>query len=909
MLMQSFSRTSSVLANVIDDYRELIENATSSLEAQLERINKKLEAIVAVDTESLCTDVEERKSLKKGLLSSKACLKLISSLSWLIEQRKRKARHHDSRVNSSASILGMMTDKTLQEIIRYSGQGRLREAEALSRNLHLEQLNQFTNKELYSDSANDDGSSSSDWLVEESKLDTIISIEKTTGTGNASTPTDPIHEVGDCLSDISQPPSVFSLATMPSTIFTTDTRLTADEIRTAIDELVCIFLEDAEIAYLFKEAILKQHIAWDHLDRNFRRLMERFATNLKDEAQEAIDLDLASLILSRVSLVAEKIGSRFRQESSAIDTFPQGSPQMRGTVEPAFGLVPDIHDVSGDEEDDQEKLGIDNRFARLVSHGRSFIEESAAFQKLRVEFKNFVMPTAKPILLDFSFNSKEWMIRCFWSLESLLSSIGPREESDSPYPISTRPSAVSLPREIVLFSEPIDLNTDIHNPERPTSWQISRSIGCLGLSFNINHLLWAVRISWDPQKLFSSFGLQNLNPLPQYQIVLLCQPCRQSEPHFGNSTFSTWECAGVESIVDKRKVRGRVSWDPAELLRSLYLRERKVPKHHKRFRWTNRYGKRLYDDYIEREPGALQALQNYLDVTTVPKKTKTPGEHGQNSSRAASLYTPNTQSTQTTSPLTTVDIADQSVTNPRNSETSNVFHDIEHSKTKPTRPLLLLACIKRHGRPVKLHQEFVTHIADDRQLFHALRKIYYNHRQRLESFWSLRTLHSIHFMRFIYAGNSYIDVRCHGEICTPNNPCACIPPPNLVPPLGTSYHCHPIPPRQSPPVGPELMMDFFNDPNSRAPGSDLVIQQLPKKMDSELTSDGIEVMTAWGILYRVSLDWKRIWIALGLAFFLPSLFYGILWGILRKDIQGAFGVAAWWMTGATVVVGMMGTLL
>ena len=105
------------------------------------------------------------------------------------------------------------------------------------------------------------------------------------------------------------------------------------------------------------------------------------------------------------------------------------------------------------------------------------------------------------------------------------------------------------------------------------------------------------------------------------------------------------------------------------------------------------------------------------------------------------------------------------------------------------------------------------------------------------------------------------------------------------------------------------MMDFFNDPNSRAPGSDLVMQQLPKKIDSELTSDGIEVMTAWGIFYRESLDWKRIWTALGLAFFLPSLLYGILWGILRKDIQGAFGVAAWWMTGATIVVGMMGTLL
>ncbi|CAI7653456.1 unnamed protein product [Penicillium crustosum] len=569
--------------------------------------------------------------------------------------------------------------------------------------------------------------------------------ENATDRGNASIPSDPIHGVGDCPSDISNPPSIFSLATMPSTNFTTDTRLTVDEIRTAIDELVCIFLEDAGIYNLFREAISKRHIASDCLDRKFRKLMKRFATNLKDEAQEAIDLDLANFILSRVNLVAEKIGTKFKQGSSGLDTFPQRSQQMHGSIEVASRLVQDIHDVSSDEEDDRKEPGIDDRFARLVSHGRSFIKESAAFQKLRVEFKNFLMPTVKPILLDFSFDSKEWMIRCFWSLESLLSSIGTREESDSPDPIFTRSSAASPPREILLFSEAIDINTNIRPPELTTSWNISRSIGFLGLSFNINHLPWAVKISWDPERLFSSFGLQSFNPLPQRQIVLLCQPCHQSEPHFESSTPFTWECAGVESNVDKRKARGRISWDPAELLRSVYLRERKIPKYHKRFRWTNRDGKRLYDDYIEREPGALHALQNYLKVTTVSKKTMTPSEHGQSFSRAAFLYTPNTQPTQTTYPLTTVDIANQSVTNPGISETSNVFHDIEQS-TKPTR-LLLLACIKRQGRPVKLHQEFVTHIADDQQLFHALRKIYYDHRKRLESFWSLRTLHSIHFMR------------------------------------------------------------------------------------------------------------------------------------------------------------------
>jgi hypothetical protein len=103
------------------------------------------------------------------------------------------------------------------------------------------------------------------------------------------------------------------------------------------------------------------------------------------------------------------------------------------------------------------------------------------------------------------------------------------------------------------------------------------------------------------------------------------------------------------------------------------------------------------------------------------------------------------------------------------------------------------------------------------------------------------------------------------------------------------------------------MMDFFEDPDSRRPGSDLVMQQLPKKLDTGLTSDGIEITEAWGIFYREEWNWRRIWGILGLAFFPPSLLFGVLWAILRKDIQDAFGVASWWMTGATILLGIIGS--
>jgi hypothetical protein len=100
------------------------------------------------------------------------------------------------------------------------------------------------------------------------------------------------------------------------------------------------------------------------------------------------------------------------------------------------------------------------------------------------------------------------------------------------------------------------------------------------------------------------------------------------------------------------------------------------------------------------------------------------------------------------------------------------------------------------------------------------------------------------------------------------------------------YECYPIPSKLSPPVGQQLMMDFFTDPDGIAPDATLVIQQPPKRTCGELQSRSFELMEAWGIYYKEDWDWAKIWWILAIEFFPPSLLFGILWGILKKDIQG-----------------------
>lgn len=91
---------------------------------------------------------------------------------------------------------------------------------------------------------------------------------------------------------MSDPPSISSLPSRQSTSLSADTRLTAEEMRSAIDELVDIFMDDKEMTILYREAILERRIARASFVHNFRRLLKRFAVGLKEEALEATHLDL-----------------------------------------------------------------------------------------------------------------------------------------------------------------------------------------------------------------------------------------------------------------------------------------------------------------------------------------------------------------------------------------------------------------------------------------------------------------------------------------------------------------------------------------------------------------------------------------------------------------------------------------
>ncbi|CAG7937924.1 unnamed protein product [Penicillium olsonii] len=544
-------------------------------------------------------------------------------------------------------------------------------------------------------------------------------------------------------SDISNPPSVFSVQSLLSSALTTDTHFSANELSTALDELVGIFMDDIELAPLYSEAIVARRITLARFVRNFRRLLKGFAVDLKEESQEAVYIDLANFISSRAGLISDKMGRNLEQKFSQPGNTSIRLQDTQAKGEFQYSLDKELHNESSDDEDGHEpERALDEKFAALVSHGRGFIEASTALHKLREGFKEFVIPTIK---------NKEPGAKHFHKAQSWLH-----------------------------------------------KWTYFRALG--GLRYEAQRLMKVLQ-------------------------------------------FFKW------------------------LLSEIELLEKAVPENHQRFRWTN-----LYDDYVEHKPGALKKLQDYLTSTTVPADPRnvSPTNSQGQPSRAASMYTPSPSSLSigvSTSNDTTIQ-----PTHPASNIRTGITQNTSPGGSSAG-PLLLLSCIERRGHPVELYQEVVTNITDDRELFHSLNRAYHSRRTKFKSFWSLRTLHGIHFMKQ--------RIRMLADPLRP---------------LTTNW-----------PQSNDGLFKRLKDPDSRVAGADWILQQLPKKMGAQLDLNKADMSQAWGIFYREDWDWMRIWIVLGIAFFPPSLLFGILWGILRQDIQGAFGVASWWMAGATIAIGIVGT--
>jgi hypothetical protein len=111
-----FSRQSSIAADSLESYKEMIETTTDDLETHLEGINEKLEDIMAKNTQNSNTNAGEAQLMEERL-STQKCLEICAQLSNHIDQiqQSRKARGKSTDSVSSSNVPERVTNEGLQE--------------------------------------------------------------------------------------------------------------------------------------------------------------------------------------------------------------------------------------------------------------------------------------------------------------------------------------------------------------------------------------------------------------------------------------------------------------------------------------------------------------------------------------------------------------------------------------------------------------------------------------------------------------------------------------------------------------------------------------------------------------------------------------------------------------------------
>jgi hypothetical protein len=95
---------------------------------------------------------------------------------------------------------------------------------------------------------------------------------------------------------------------------------------------------------------------------------------------------------------------------------------------------------------------------------------------------------------------------------------------------------------------------------------------------------------------------------------------------------------------------------------------------------------------------------------------------------------------------------------------------------------------------------------------------------------------------------------------------------------------------------PDYLLHLFNKPSCLSEQEQEVFTRFPKRTKGELAGTLAQRAKGWGIFFEEGYDLLKIAWLVSLVSFLGSLLFGVLWAVVRKDVQGAFGISAWWVT-------------
>ncbi|KAM0194450.1 hypothetical protein ACHAPC_000924 [Botrytis cinerea] len=202
-------------------------------------------------------------------------------------------------------------------------------------------------------------------------------------------------------------------------------------------------------------------------------------------------------------------------------------------------------------------------------------------------------------------------------------------------------------------------------------------------------------------------------------------------------------------------------------------------------------------------------------------------------------------------------------------------------------------CMKKkpyatHLKPLHVCKDENQDPLTDKTFFRTLKHAY--DEEKTWKDWAVLKLRRIEFIGFEACPDDYVD---HIK-------------PNDLPPTTNEYDfAPPPPPKMVPPIGPEHMLHLFQDcPSVSDVNSNFYLQRIPRRKIEPIAfnANGLSENLGWGLHFVEGLNTS---LAVTVMFILSSvlgIIFALCWTILEKDIQGAFGVAAYITSVMTLAV-------
>lgn len=203
-------------------------------------------------------------------------------------------------------------------------------------------------------------------------------------------------------------------------------------------------------------------------------------------------------------------------------------------------------------------------------------------------------------------------------------------------------------------------------------------------------------------------------------------------------------------------------------------------------------------------------------------------------------------------------------------------------------PQYLLLCAPNSQHTTELIQiDTSTPPPSDKAFFKLLRDAYNIRPGRLSRVISLRSVSEIRFVNFELFHSSLVDVQAYD----------CIPPESE----RGHYVYRPMPAYFVPPVGKNLMKHLFEHPD-HAGDLPVCFARVPRKLRERLSIKAQAGRNeGWGICFVEGVSWSRL-CAFGLVGVVVSSVFGVVWTVVKGDVQGGFGVASYLL--AVLVLGL-----